>query len=327
MTPVGFRRGAAKLREVGIEVCLTKPVKQTRLLNLLVRLSAKRPIAPPAIHEHYAVSYRQGMIKRNTRVLVVEDNATNRRVVLHQLQKLGYSVDAVANGRAALEALNDVPYDIVLMDCLMPVMDGYEATKQIRLRRGEDRDTTIIAMTAGAFEDDRERCVAAGMNDYLTKPIGEEELATALARWTKETSEIKKTAATADERNMRFQNGKRVAKKIQRLAAVSDPNLFPDFITGVIDDVTTGLKDLQEGLAQHDTKRLSTRAHTLKSVCGSIGAEEMMELCEYIEARARAGSVDGVAHRIKLLKTRFPHFCDLLQNEKENRIRPALTAR
>lgn len=317
MTPLGFRRDPGRLRNAGIEVCLTKPVKQSQLLSSLVRLSANRAIAAPPIDEYYAVRSSQAAIKRNTRVLVVEDNATNRRVVLHQLQKLGYSADAVANGLEALKALDDLPYDIVLMDCLMPEMDGYEATKQIRLGHGKGKDAKIIAMTAGAFESDRQRCFSAGMNDYLTKPIREEDLAAALTRWSKVTPEIRETAAAADERDTQFHNGESVSETIQKLWAVSDPGLYQDFITGVIDDVTAGLRDLEEGLSQGDAKWLSTRAHTLKSVCGIIGAKEMMDLCEYIEGQARTGSVDGVDHRIQLLKKRFLDLRDVLENEIE----------
>ena len=309
MTPLGFRRDAAKLRDAGIEVCLTKPVKQSALLNSLVRLSAHRAMAT----DGYDAKSLSQAPQRNVRVLVVEDNATNRRVVLHQLQKLGYSADAVANGLEALAALNDVPYDIVLMDCLMPEMDGYEATKQIRLGQGKGKDVRIIAMTAGAFESDRQQCFSAGMNDYLAKPIREEELTAALVRWSRVSPESNETAAAPEE----FRDGERVSEAIQKLWTVGDPNLFQDFIAAVIDDVTTGLKDLEEGLARGDSKRLSTTAHTLKSVCGTIGAKEMMELCEHIEARARVGSVDGVHHRLKLLKEQFPYLRDVLKNEIE----------
>jgi PAS domain S-box-containing protein len=120
---------------------------------------------------------------RAARVLVVEDNAVNRTVVIRRLEASGYAVDVAANGLEALEALATADYDLVLMDCQMPEMDGYSATEEIRRREGESKHTTIIAMTANALEGDRDRCLACGMDDYISKPIDWHDLRATLARW------------------------------------------------------------------------------------------------------------------------------------------------
>ena len=177
----------------GIAACLTKPVKQSQLLDCfmnvlsagVVELVPSPPVSEPS--------------PRGTkRILLAEDNAVNQRVTLAQLQRLGYKASAVSNGAEALEVLTHKSFDLVLMDCQMPRMDGYEATAAIRRAEGDKRHTTVIALTANAMRGEREKCLAAGMDDYISKPVRLENLGDVLAKWAPVQS-AETGAATAGE--------------------------------------------------------------------------------------------------------------------------------
>jgi two-component system sensor histidine kinase/response regulator len=165
----------ADARAAGIAVCLTKPVQLSRLQATLQTLVAGDPEHPttPAGPVH----------PDRGRVLVVDDGEINQLVATGILEHLGYTVDVADDGIQALDALARASYDAVLMDVHMPRLDGYQATAEIRRREAAGPRTPIIAMTAGANEGDRERCLAAGMDDYVSKPVDREAVAAALNRW------------------------------------------------------------------------------------------------------------------------------------------------
>ncbi len=171
-----------------IAACLSKPVKRSQLRDVLLSLlaAASRPAPAPKMRLKPVPTVRP-LKGKGVRVLIAEDNQVNQKVVIKQLEKIGYKADAVANGAEALEATAKVAYDLVLMDCQMPEMDGFAATREIRRREEEFKmHTPIVALTANALEGDRDRCLAAGMDDYLSKPIKIEQLRAILERWTHE---------------------------------------------------------------------------------------------------------------------------------------------
>ncbi len=185
LTSVPGRAEAARLVEAGYDAILTKPVKLSVLRAAVFTAPGATPSpdalqddttgpAPPAPDREKESSFR---------ILVVEDNPVNQKVAARMVRKAGYHCDIAADGSEALEALAHIPYDLVFMDCQMPVMDGYEATAEIRRREGRARHTPIIAMTASALKGDRERCLRAGMDDYISKPIINPELQRILKRY------------------------------------------------------------------------------------------------------------------------------------------------
>jgi CheY-like chemotaxis protein len=194
---MGHMHSRDELDAAGVDAYLVKPVKQSRLFDCLVdvlgRAAALRtftghpfdakgaPVAPAT------ASAAEPAEPRPTRILLAEDNIVNQKVALAQLKGLGFTADAVTNGFEVLNALKQVPYDIIFMDCQMPEMDGYEASRKIR---EAERSPTpwkapihIVAMTANAMTGDREKCIAAGMDDYLSKPVRKTELRAALLKW------------------------------------------------------------------------------------------------------------------------------------------------
>jgi two-component system, sensor histidine kinase and response regulator len=209
LTSVGQRGDAKAAQGAGIDAYLTKPIRQSLLYQCLTLVlgCAPNPDAPTArtatqiITRH---SLSEAQARSRPRILVVEDNPVNQKVAANMIEKLGYRVNVAANGREAVESLSRIPYDLVFMDSQMPEMDGFEATRVIRnqeesLRQTCDRPphVPIIAMTANAMQEDRDRCQAAGMDDFLSKPITSNSLAAVLNRWLPHTHHSDEAASKA----------------------------------------------------------------------------------------------------------------------------------
>jgi CheY-like chemotaxis protein len=175
MDRAGLSRDA---RLAGLESCLTKPVRQSALFDAIVNAVSKNAPAP-----RKTAAVDSTAAARTERILVAEDNRVNQKVASFMLKKLGYESDVAGNGIEALQALESVDYALILMDSHMPEMDGFAATAAIRGMGGKFRDIPIVALTADAQTGDREKCVDAGMNDYLSKPISIEALERVLSLW------------------------------------------------------------------------------------------------------------------------------------------------
>jgi signal transduction histidine kinase/DNA-binding response OmpR family regulator len=189
MVSAGDVRGRAEDAELDFRSCILKPLKSAQVIAAVSAALGQRKAAPPLV-VHAAIP--PPLLGR--RVLVAEDNPVNQKVAVLQLRRLGCCADAVANGHEALAALARRPYDVVLMDCQMPELDGFEATRLIREGSSASSRIPIIALTANALNGDRERCLAIGMNDYLSKPFTLEGLAGVLQRWTADAADVQASA-------------------------------------------------------------------------------------------------------------------------------------
>ena len=189
-TSIGQRGDVNRLKNVGFAGYVIKPVKPSLLFDCLVTVLGEYideagAVATDMVTRHSLAedAARTRAAGSKAHILLAEDNIVNQKVALKILEKLGYRADVVANGREAVDMLKTIPYDLVIMDCQMPEMDGYEATGAIRKMEGDDRHTPVIAMTAHTMEGDREKCLKAGMDDYVSKPIDLKGLAETLERW------------------------------------------------------------------------------------------------------------------------------------------------
>jgi PAS domain S-box-containing protein len=245
----GPAQGRAAIR-AGFSAYLTKPVRQSQLHDCIADALfgvREEPLSP---------SVADPIAERAGRILLVEDNAVNRQVALQQLRKLGYAADSVTNGYEAIEQSRQVAYDLIFMDCQMPVMDGFEATKAIRNRESRTgKHVPIVAMTANALARDRNACIAVGMDDYLTKPVGREDLRAILLRWLviSEARDILDRARLED-----LFAGDR--ERLDAFLAESVP----------------GIDTLCERIASAvELPALREFAHELKGAAGNIGALEL----------------------------------------------------
>ncbi len=186
LSSIGERGDAKVLEQIGFDAYLSKPVKMTQLHDCLIKVANQsgelKKASPDAIITQYRLAEDE---HRNIRILLAEDNHINQKVASRMLTKIGYRVDAVDNGKDAIEALKTTDYKLVFMDCQMPVLDGYEATKQIRSPASgvENSHVPIIAMTANAMKGDRDKCIEAGMDDYMPKPVKIKELSKIINKW------------------------------------------------------------------------------------------------------------------------------------------------
>ena len=300
LTSVDQPEGAEHVRAAGFGAYLVKPVRASLLMDALLTVCGARLEGEAGEMVTQATLMGRGSERAqvepgpgallHVRVLLVEDNAVNQQVATAMLEQLGARVDVAADGKEALEQVALLPYDLIFMDCEMPEMDGYAATAEIRRREDGGRRIPIVAMTAHAMEGDREQCLAAGMDDYITKPVSPAAIGAVVRRWVR-TPGARNAAAPAETQPAALD-----AARIAQLRATlgrGDGAQFRRLVETFLGDTGVRLGELRQCLNRKDAAMVRRLAHTLRGSCLSLGALRMTEVASALERVSAQG--DGAA--------------------------------
>lgn len=282
ITSTLFKGEATEAKNLGFSAYLIKPIRKTDLYRCMLSALVQESHNPP---QPLAFS-GQNPAKFSARILLAEDNRVNQEVAEAMLQGFGCRVDIVSNGWQAIDAVDKNTYDLVLMDCMMPELDGYAATAEIRHQQkiGRLPYFPIVALTANAIEGDREKCLVAGMDDYLSKPFKAETLLRLIKSWIKSNlGDLDVQAATKTEEVV---NGNAI-DALRALAPGDSDEFLKNVITLYLEGGNGLLKTLAQGFAKGDLDAIRQAAHTLKSSSLQVGANELAELCREAESQAR----------------------------------------
>ncbi|HJU05573.1 MAG TPA: response regulator [Nitrospiraceae bacterium] len=331
LTSVGLRGDAEAARQAGISAYLVKPVRQSQLYNCLLTVLARDEDA----RSRAEPTCETGIVTRHTlnetaaterpRILVAEDNTVNQKVAARMLDVLGYRVDIAANGQEAVDAVSKTAYAAVLMDCHMPEMDGLEATQRIReaekssalstqhsaLSPGPQSSTLsphipIIAMTADAMEGDRQKCMEAGMDDYLTKPVKRDVLQAMLRRWISQPQAIDvndSPAATSPSILSDDTVDSKVLADLRQLDG--NQTLVPTLIENFLQGAPRTVEMLSAAVEKEDAAVVRRAAHELIGSCGNLGIRRMGRLCAELQACGKSGNLAGAGPLFTELTAEF----------------------
>jgi CheY-like chemotaxis protein/HPt (histidine-containing phosphotransfer) domain-containing protein len=305
LSPERLAADPVQRREAGVAYQLIKPARAGDLFACL----ATRPRGATAPAPQFVPPLPMPSVPargRPRRVLLAEDNPVNVEVAKAMLESLGLDAHCAKNGDEALRAVRAGDYDAVLMDCQMPVMDGFAATAAIRHEEseaGRARVLPIIAITANALQGDREACLAAGMDDYLSKPFTQQELAAVIGRWVAlplaatvhHDDEPPRLPPESVEVIQREVINRVALDNIRALSQDRGDALVQKVIAAYVDDTPQHLQTLRQAIAGLDTGSVRKVAHSLKSASANIGAQKLAQLCKEMEHLGRADTTEGAA--------------------------------
>ncbi len=325
LTSVGIRGDARLAKEAGINIYLTKPVRQIDLYNSLVALMEGKLEQTDELITQY--SQEKEKITFPARVLLAEDNLVNQQVAKGVLGKLGCQIDLAMNGVEAVSYFEKHHYDIIFMDCQMPRMDGYEATIEIRrLETGVsgDRHIPIIALTANALSGDREKCLAAGMDDYVSKPFDQQRIRKTLKRWLPDSLKVGPPPPRLEDHETPEQTTAspvleyKTLEGIRCLQSEGEEDILSRIIALFLEDTPKQLAGLHQAIGDQDAITVRSIAHSLKSSSANLGALRLSGFFKELEEKGRTNTLTGGAELLVRIEHEFQKIIEPLQAEMVN---------
>jgi two-component system sensor histidine kinase/response regulator len=286
---------------IAYEGLLAKPVSPSTLLDSIMTAFAKEVVQAPPKLVHRRDLRETAKLVHGAHLLLVEDNAVNQEIAVELLSSAGASVDVAKNGVEAIDKVQQTHYDAVLMDCQMPLMDGFEATRRIRTD-ARFRELPIIAMTASVMADDRKRCINAGMNDHVGKPVDVNELFLTLVRWLKRSAgEAVVSAAEVSQEDVPIRiPGVDVEKALKRVGG--SIKLYKTLLSRFRETQTDAVHRIKEAIGSADIETAKREAHTLKGLAGSVGATALAECASTVESQLKTKETAGLDQALASLE-------------------------
>ncbi len=321
LTSLGQRGDAQRFSELGFSAYLTRPIRQSELMDALATIWAARMSGETVglVTRHTIAESRESAagpeaasFRLGARVLVAEDNPVNQQVAMEILQGFDCTITLANDGAEAVECVRHAPFDIIFMDCQMPRMDGFKATAEIRKLQDDGTHTPIIAMTAHAMKGDRERCIAAGMDDYISKPVVPEDVLRILQQWLPpEMTCVKESASEtkAPQRATLSDDGthqKQVLNIQQALLVTGGKvSIFKRIALVLIEHTPRRIEELRIASEKGDLSEIARLCHSIKGAAASVGGERLSEAALRLETQARQGILGDIPALFETLEAEF----------------------
>jgi len=327
LMPVGRQGDIREVRHAGVRMCLSKPVRQSALYDCLVSVMSRseEPNANVPVAETPPAPVRR---QKRRRLLLAEDNPVNQEVALGILQIEGYQVTVAKNGVEAVDAFSKAAFDLVLMDCHMPEMDGFEATRKIREMEKQNnlKRIPIVALTANAMQQDREECLNAGMDDHLSKPYSRLQMRETLDRWLPADGGAEDGKPSKDDAQQPATAQKIVSildrtalEGLRALETSDNPNLVSRIIEAYMTDTPKLIDKMKHALEASDMMEVAKAAHTLKSSSANVGALELSDRCKQLESAAKRGAAETARDLLSEVESGYRLVETALVSEREPR--------
>ncbi|MES9882432.1 MAG: response regulator [Sedimenticola sp.] len=320
LTSQGRRGDAQKMLEAGFSGYLSKPINQSELYSALLQVAGIEKEGERLITRHTARASQQF----NARVLVVEDNATNQAVARGMLLKFGIHIDLAANGEEALSALKMIPYDLIFMDCQMPVMDGYQATRQIRNPQSavKNHALPVIAMTANAMQGDRERCLDAGMDDHIAKPVDPGKLRQALERWLPGRCQATITTEAGREGadHLQMEDDRASEQPIFDYGDISkrlmgDEDLIRTIAEAFLTDMKVQIDELKVLVSSENVEQATAQAHKIKGASANVSGMALSAHAQMMEEAGKEGDLEIIREGLPELESRLAQLKEVMEEK------------